>query len=501
MLWNDNHYEEKTNNPTDEDIHTRVEQLRQQANAAVGAKKYTQACELYTQAIQLAPCAILYANRALARTKMEEYGYAYMDACKSIEWDPKYPKGYYRRAVANFALGKYKAALEDFKKVLQLVPHDADAMAKKKECERRIREQAFAKAIDSDAVKPLSLFETMDYHSIVVEDSYQGPRWEQEENISESFCYELIEYLRNQGKLHKKYLIKLLVYAKRYFDQLDNIVTYQVKESGITVCGDTHGQFYDLLNIFQLNGYPSCGNPYLFNGDFVDRGSFSVEVIVTLLTFVCYDPLCMLLNRGNHESKNMNKIYGFEGEVKAKYNETIYSLFAELFESLPLGHLLIGNEKGMRKQVLVIHGGLFSRDGVLLEDLQRLDRHREPDQGLMAELLWSDPQKEWGWGISKRGIGVSFGPDVTRRFLDANQIALLVRSHEMKEKGYEVEAENRLITVFSAPNYCDQMGNLGAYIRFSSTLEPQFYTFAQVAHPNIPPMAYASSGLGSMGLV
>ncbi|EME28390.1 protein phosphatase [Galdieria sulphuraria] len=486
-LWKENHFQDNIPDADSiqvDDIQTRAEKLRQQANAAVGAKKYAQACELYTQAIELSPCAILYANRALARTKMEEYGYAYMDACKSIELDCHYPKGYYRRAVANFALGKYKAALEDFKK----------------ECERRIREQAFAKAIDSDAVKPVSLFETIDYESIIVEDSYQGPTWEQED-ISESFCYELIEYLRNQGKLHKKYLIKLLVYAKRYLDQLDNIVSYQVKESGITVCGDTHGQYYDLLNIFQLNGYPSRDNPYLFNGDFVDRGSFSVEVIITLLTFVCYDPLCMLLNRGNHESKNMNKIYGFEGEVKTKYNETIYSLFAELFESLPLGHLLIGNEKGNRKQVLVIHGGLFSRDGVLLEDLQHLDRHREPDQGLMAELLWSDPQKEMGWGVSKRGIGVSFGPDVTCRFLDANQIALLVRSHEMKEQGYEVEADNRLITVFSAPNYCDQMGNLGAYIRFSSTLEPQFYTFAQVPHPNVPPMAYASNGLGSMGLV
>jgi serine/threonine-protein phosphatase 5 len=106
-----------------------------------------------------------------------------------------------------------------------------------------------------------------------------------------------------------------------------------------------------------------------------------------------------------------------------------------------------------------------------------------------------------GWGVSKRGIGVSFGPDVTSRFLDANKIALLVRSHEMKEQGYEVEADNRLITVFSAPNYCDQMGNLGAYIRFSSQLEPRFYTFTQVSHPNIPPMASASNGLGSMGLV
>jgi serine/threonine-protein phosphatase 5 len=139
-----------------------------------------------------------------------------MDACKSIEWDPRYPKGYYRRAVANFALGKYKAALEDFTRVLQLVPNDTDALAKKKECEKRMRELAFAKAIDSDAVKPCSAFDTIDYESIPVEDSYTGPRWERDEDIK-SFCDQLIEYLRNQGRLHRKYLIKLLCYSKRYF--------------------------------------------------------------------------------------------------------------------------------------------------------------------------------------------------------------------------------------------------------------------------------------------
>eukprot|EP00871_Galdieria_phlegrea_P000784 jgi/Galph1/1706/GphlegSOOS_G376.1 len=477
-----------------------AENLREQANAAVRAKRYQQACELYSKAIELAPCAILYSNRALTRTKLEEYGYAYMDACKAIELDAKYPKGYYRRAVTSFALGKYKPALEDFKRVLQLVPNDTDALAKKKECEKRIREQSFAKAIDSDAVKPAPLHQTIHVESIIVEDEYEGPKLE-EDYISESFCYELVEYLKKQKKLHKKYVVKLLLLSRRYFDTLPNIVSYPV-ERFITVCGDVHGQFYDLLNIFQLNGYPSHDNPYLFNGDFVDRGSFSVEVILTLLAFACYDSSCMYLNRGNHESRNMNKIYGFEGEVKAKYSEMIYNLFEEVFESLPLGHLLIGkDEYGGKKQVLVIHGGLFSRDGVTLDDLQRIDRHREPDEGLLAELLWSDPQKERGWGVSKRGIGVAFGPDVTARFLDNNEIQLLIRSHEMKEEGYEIEADNRLITVFSAPNYCDQMGNKGAYIRLHSQLKTTFYTFQQVEHPNIPTMAYATNGLGAMGLV
>jgi len=99
----------------------------------------------------------------------------------------------------------------------------------------------------------------------------------------------------------------------------------------ITVCGDTHGQFYDLANIFKINGYPSEINPYLFNGDFVDRGSFSVEVILTLLAFKVANPNCMHLTRGNHESRNMTKLYGFEGEVLHKYDSKVYELFLTFF--------------------------------------------------------------------------------------------------------------------------------------------------------------------------
>jgi serine/threonine-protein phosphatase 5 len=109
----------------------------------------------------------------------------------------------------------------------------------------------------------------------------------------------------------------------------------------------------------------------------------------------------------------------------------------------------------------------------------------------MSEILWSDPQKAQGRGQSKRGVGLAFGPDVTKRFLDANGLDLLVRSHEVKDGGYEVEADGRLITIFSAPNYCDQMGNKGAYIHFAADLKPQFHQFNAVPHPQVKAMAYA----------
>ncbi|CAM9931298.1 unnamed protein product [Phaeothamnion confervicola] len=114
----------------------------------------------------------------------------------------------------------------------------------------------------------------------------------------------------------------------------------------------------------------------------------------------------------------------------------------------------------------------------------------------MSDLMWSDPQPFPGRSPSKRGVGMAFGPDVTAAFLDHNGLELVVRSHEVKEEGYLVEHDGRCITVFSAPNYCDQMGNKGAFIRFGWDLKPRFTQFAAVLHPAIRPMAYAG-GFGS----
>ncbi|KAF4711793.1 Serine/threonine-protein phosphatase 5, partial [Perkinsus olseni] len=170
-----------------------------------------------------------------------------------------------------------------------------------------------------------------------------------------------------------------------------------------TVCGDIHGQFYDLLNIFKLNGAPGPENPYLFNGDFVDRGSFSLECILLLLSYKLAYPDSLFLARGNHESRNMNQLYGFKGEVEAKYDETLYNLFCEAFCLLPLAHVI-------NDTVFVTHGGLFSKDGVTLNDIRAVDRDQEPpDSGLMTEMLWSDPMSVRGRAPSQRGVGVMFG--------------------------------------------------------------------------------------------
>lgn len=219
------------------------------------------------------------------------------------------------------------------------------------------------------------------------------------------------------------------------------------KDERFTICGDIHGQFYDLMNIFSKNGLPSTTNPYLFNGDFVDRGSFSVECIFTLFGFKLLYPNHFFLSRGNHESITMNQMYGFAGEVIAKYSDTMFDMFTQVYNWLPLCHLL-------NKRVLVMHGGLFSKDNVTLDDLRKIERNRQPpEDGLMCELLWSDPQRALGRSPSKRGVGIQFGPDVTKQFCQQNKLDYVVRSHEVKELGYVQEHDGKCITVFSAPNY------------------------------------------------
>lgn len=466
-----------------------IDEIKAKANEAFKANKFSEAAELYSKALKYAQLigaddkvqAVLLGNRSYAHAKMEQYGLAISDATESLARNPSYVKAYYRRGNAYLSLSKYKDAKKDYALIVKMLPGDKDAAQKLKECERRIREMAFAKAIESEFLRQ-RVSDTIDVDSMTVDDSYTGPRIQEDGTVTLEFVEQLLNTFRNQEKLHMKYAVMIVLAAKKIMDTLPNIVEVPVRAGEkITVCGDVHGQYYDLANsIFKENGKPSADNPYVFNGDFVDRGSFSVEVILTLLAIKVWCPEAVHLTRGNHESQNMNRIYGFEGEVRAKYTETCFNLFTEFFQSLPLAYILDGSSEPDGRKAFIVHGGLFSKDGVTLAEINALNRNCEPDFGLMAEMLWSDPQEANGWGPSKRGIGVAFGPDVTHRFLDNNGLDLVVRSHEMKDEGYEIAADGRLITIFSAPNYCDQMGNKGAFIRFDHKMEPNIVQFSAV---------------------
>eukprot|EP00929_Paragymnodinium_shiwhaense_P024992 TRINITY_DN15225_c1_g1_i1.p1 TRINITY_DN15225_c1_g1~~TRINITY_DN15225_c1_g1_i1.p1 ORF type:complete len:647 (+),score=145.61 TRINITY_DN15225_c1_g1_i1:104-2044(+) len=476
-------------------FHDEAEQLKTQANQAFSAGDYKKAIQLYDEAIDLDPDNhAYYANKAFAQTKLENYAAAVRDATTAIELSPKYIKGYWRRGCAHQAQGNLELAMVDFQTAAKLEPANADTKVRLHDVEKALKAEQFASAagcriqapgnpalLDKPALNPANL---------VVDDEYTGPRLAEGGRITLQFVEEMMEYFRIEKMLHKRYILAILWQSHEILATEPTLVDVAVPEgTHFTVCGDVHGQYYDLLNIFKLNGQPSEENPYLFNGDFVDRGSFSVETILTLLAFKVLYPTAFHLNRGNHESVDMNKMYGFEGEVREKCGDSMMPLFTDIFQWLPLGHVIGG-------KVLVVHGGLFSQDSTTLDDVRRVDRHCEPpDEGPMHELLWSDPQLSPGRSPSKRGVGVGFGPDVCARFLHRNGLELLIRSHECKDMGYEVMHDGKTITVFSAPNYCDQIGNKGAYIRFEHDLKPQFHTFEAVPHPPVRPMKYAGMGM------
>ena len=258
----------------------------------------------------------------------------------------------------------------------------------------------------------------------------------------------------------------------------------------------------------------------------MDRGSWSVEIALTIFAFKWLYPSTTLINRGNHETSDMNKVYGFEGECKAKFGgDMTFKLFTQAFVAIPLATLIsasrsplptdklpataskslaqtapiVDKETG-HKRFFVVHGGLFSKDNVTLSDIRAVDRFakKQPGQeGLMMELLWSDPQVAHGRGPSKRGVGLGFGPDITRAWCELNGVTSVLRSHEVRQGGFAEEHEGLCCTVFSAPNYCDSTGNLGAFGRIDEQGTLSWTTFDAQPHPNIRPMAYAG-GMSSL---
>nr|SVE74684.1 EOG090X03S1 [Daphnia carinata] len=472
----------------------KADALKEEANELFKKQNYVKAITLYSNAIECNPTsAVLYANRSFAYLKTECFGYALEDASKAISLDKTYVKGYYRRAASYMALGKTKFALKDYETVFKARPNDKDAKLKFNECSKIVRQQAFERAIAVDTVKK-SVSESINIDSMAIESTYSGPHLVNGK-VTLEFMQELMAAYKEQKKLHRKYAFQILLEVADLFKAQPSLIDVTIpEESKFTVCGDIHGQFYDLMNIFKLNGLPSTENPFLFNGDFVDRGSFSVECIFTLFGFKLLYPKHFFMARGNHESQTMNQMYGFEGEVKSKYSSQMAELFTEVYNWLPLCHCL-------NQRVLVMHGGLFSRDGITLEDIRTTDRNRQPpEEGIMCELLWSDPQPMKGRSPSKRGVGIQFGPDVTSRFLEHNHLDYIIRSHEVKADGYEEAHDGKCITVFSAPNYCDTMGNKGAFITMNGKdMKPRFTTYDAVPHPDVKPMAYANSMMSLFG--
>ena len=231
--------------------------------------------------------------------------------------------------------------------------------------------------------------------------------------------------------------------------------------------GDLHGQYFDLLRLFEYGGFPPESN-YLFLGDYVDRGKQSLETICLLLAYKIKYPENFFLLRGNHECASINRIYGFYDECKRRYSIKLWKTFTDCFNCLPVSAVV--DEK-----IICMHGGL-SPDLQKLEQISRIMRPTDvPDQGLLCDLLWSDPDKEvTGWGENDRGVSYTFGSDIVSKFLDEHDLDLVCRAHQVVEDGYEFFAKRQLVTVFSAPNYCGEFDNAGAMMSVDDTLMCSF---------------------------
>eukprot|EP01147_Barroeca_monosierra_P005978 gene5978-7335_t len=236
----------------------------------------------------------------------------------------------------------------------------------------------------------------------------------------------------------------------------------------VQICGDVHGQYYDLLRIFEFGGYPPA-KPYLFLGDYVDRGKQSLETICLLLAYKIMYPGKIFLLRGNHECASVNRIYGFYDECKRRYSVKLWKTFTDCFNCLPVA-AIVG------EKIFCCHGGL-SPDLQTLEQIASIKRPTDvPDTGLLCDLMWSDPEKDVeSWGENDRGVSFTFGAQIVERFLHQHNLDLICRAHQVVEDGYEFFANRQLVTVFSAPNYCGEFDNAGAMMEVEESLLCRFH--------------------------
>ncbi|OLY78012.1 Serine/threonine-protein phosphatase PP-X-like protein [Smittium mucronatum] len=241
-------------------------------------------------------------------------------------------------------------------------------------------------------------------------------------------------------------------------------------DAPVTICGDIHGQFYDLLELFKVGGKSPDTN-YLFMGDFVDRGFYSVETFLLLLALKVRYPDRVTLIRGNHESRQITQVYGFYDECFRKYGSaTVWRYCCDIFDYLSLAAII-------DDKILCVHGGLSpSISGI--DQIRTIDRKQEvPHEGAMCDLLWSDPENISGWGLSPRGAGYLFGSDVVDTFLRYNNLDLIARAHQLVMEGYKRMFDGKCITVWSAPNYCYRCGNVASILEFDDTLSQDFKIF------------------------
>ncbi|XP_022722635.1 serine/threonine-protein phosphatase PP1-like isoform X2 [Durio zibethinus] len=244
-----------------------------------------------------------------------------------------------------------------------------------------------------------------------------------EPRVLDDIINRLLEVRRKPGKqvqLSESEIRQLCLVSKDIF--LKQPVLLEI-EAPIKICGDIHGQYSDLLRLFENGAFPPHAN-YLFLGDYVDRGKQSLETICLLLAYKIKYPENFFLLRGNHECASVNRIYGFYDECKRRFNVKLWKVFTDCFNCLPVAALI-------EEKIFCMHGGL-SPELCNLDQIRNLKRPTDvPESGLLCDLLWSDPSKDiQGWGPNDRGVSYMFGSDCVIDCLKKLDLDLICRAHQ-----------------------------------------------------------------------
>jgi len=244
--------------------------------------------------------------------------------------------------------------------------------------------------------------------------------------------------------------------------------------SPIILVGDIHGQFFDLIELFGVGG-DVPDTKYCFLGDYVDRGYYSVETFTLLLLLKVKYPDKIILLRGNHESRQVTQSFGFYDECMKKYcSINVWRYFTDIFDLLPISCIINNN-------ILCVHGGLSPSINTL-DQINIIDRKQEvPYEGAFCDLLWSDPDDISEWSISPRGAGYIFGENVVKRFNDINNIDIICRAHQLVMEGYKYMFNYRIVTVWSAPNYCYRCGNIASIMEIKNNNDYDFKIFMEAS--------------------
>lgn len=280
-----------------------------------------------------------------------------------------------------------------------------------------------------------------------------------------------LERLKSGKILNEKELRECCQILKEILIEEPNV---RVVQTPVTMAGDIHGQFYDMLEMIEKSKGIAHTN-FVFIGDFVDRGYNSVETWEYLMLLKIKYPDRVTLLRGNHECRQITITYGFIDEIIRKYgNSNPWTFCTEVFDLLPLGVIVNG-------KVLGVHGGLSPKIKTI-DEMRAIDRNQEiPQTGPFCDLMWSDPDSIEGFIMSARGAGYLFGSRVTKEFNQTNGLDLIVRAHQLVQEGYQYWFPgNILVTVWSAPNYCYRCGNLASFLELDDNLNRNFVTFKEV---------------------